>query len=76
MVIYCIENRVRQNFRETHPLSHEVEEGCLFFLNSFSEGSLGTAGSRLSPSFGQWCTINMYTMNHLYLLDEISKFSI
>ena len=39
--------------RETLPLSHEVQNGHLCFLNSFSERSLGAAGSRLILRLGQ-----------------------
>ena len=39
--------------RETLPLSHEVQNGPLCFLNSFSERSLGAAGSKLHPRLGQ-----------------------
>lgn len=35
--------------REAQPLSHKVQSRPPCFLHSFSEGSLGTAGSNLSP---------------------------
>ena len=39
--------------KENLPLSHEVQNGPSCFLNSFSERSLGAAGSNLSPGLGQ-----------------------
>jgi len=36
------------------PLSHEAQNGPPCFLNSFSERSLGVAGSTSSPRLGQW----------------------
>lgn len=53
LIVYCIENRVRQNCQGDPLLSHEVQKGPPYFLNSFLEGNLGVAGSGLSPGRGQ-----------------------
>ena len=45
----CRETRDKR-VRKTLPLSHKVQNGPPCFLNSFSERSLGVAGSRLRPN--------------------------
>lgn len=53
LIVYCIEDRVRQNCQGDPLLSYEVQKGPPYFLNSFLKGNLCVAGSRLSPRLGQ-----------------------
>lgn len=64
--------------RETLLLSHDVKEGSPCILNSFSEGSLGAAGSRLIPALPNCLCLKVYLhmINPLYhLAIEISEFN-
>lgn len=55
LAVHCIEDRVSQT--QADPLlSHEVQKGPIYFLNSFLKGNLGVSGSRLSPRLGQQFT--------------------
>jgi len=76
LIMYSIEDRVRQNCWGDAPLSHKAQKGVSCFLNSCSERNLGAAGSRLSPTLGQWFTskgLYIYMINPR--LAKILKFS-
>lgn len=54
LAVNCIEDRDRRNCQADPPLlSHEVQKGPPYFLNSFLKRNLGVPGSRLSPRLGQ-----------------------
>lgn len=54
MIIYCIEDGSEKAVMETLQLSCEVQKRPSYILTSLLRGSLGAAGSRLSPRLGQW----------------------
>ena len=58
-------------------MSQEVQKGPSCFLNSFSEGCLGAAGSTRVPGLVNSLCLKDYirTINPLYHLAKISKFS-
>lgn len=56
LAVNCIEDRDRRNCQADPLLSHEVQKGPPYFLNSFLKGNLGVPGSRLSPRLGQQFT--------------------
>lgn len=82
-IIYWIEDRDKRN-SQGDPLIYEVQKGPYFFLNYFSEDSLGVSGFRFHFRLGQllFMFINcclyqnnyLYTINPLCHLAKISKF--
>ena len=50
---WFMSNGISAKGKENLPLSHRIQSRPPHFLNSFSERSLGAAGSRPSPRLGQ-----------------------
>lgn len=56
LIVYCIEDRVRQNCQGESSIESQGSETCFkpCCIWNYSEGSLSATGLRVSPGLGQW----------------------
>lgn len=75
ILVCCIEGRVRQNCQGDPLLSHDIQKGPPYFLNSLLEGNLGVClDPDLVPGLASSLHLKDYVHSQSCISAKISKF--